>query len=234
MAILSPEDIVNHDGDVEAAIAAKRVGAREHYAETGSYPEEWEAYSKIFDGRGRPAKYKTADEYFIKGQEYFQYRVKEGRNLTVTGLALWMGFPSPTAMRQHAIAHHEVRDYRAFFLSVIRDAVEETVTDPGGQPGKQFVLKNIPDALLSTDDVSYREVSIWADKQVTELTGLNGGPVKIDREMKPEEAYMMMLEGGTLAEAKDKIAEQATDELEDAMKEMKVLEENPLDKGEAS
>ena len=214
MAILSADDIVEHSGDVEAAIKAKRVDARKHYEETGSFPEGWEIYAKIFDGRGRPPKYETADEYFLKGQEYFQKRVSEGRNFTVTGLALWMGFASPTAMRQHAIARHEVRDYRAFFLGVIRDAVEETVTDPGGQPGKMFIMKNIPDGLLATDDASYREVSIWADKQVTELTGLNGGPLVIDRNLSPEDAYLMMLDGGTLED--EKISEDAVDEIEDA------------------
>ena len=219
MSILSAEDIVNHSGDVEAALMEKREAARESYAATGSFPEEWEIYSKIFEGRGRPPKYSSADQYHEKGVAYFRNCIERGKNFTITGLSLWMGFANPSTMRQHAEASHEFRNLRAQFYSIIREAVEETVTNPGGQPGKMFVMKNIPDCITATDDVSYKEVSIWADKQTTELTGAGGGPLVIDRGLKPEEAYMLMLEGGTLSE-KDKQeqeGQQAQDEIEDAM-----------------
>lgn len=219
MAILSPEDIVSHDGDVEAAIMAKRATARDAYKETGSFPQDWEKYCKIFESPiGRPPKYNSADEYYSKGVAYFQEMVRTETTFTLTKLALWMGFPSPTAMRTHALAHHEFREPRAFFYSVIRAEAEERVMEAGGQPGKMFVMKNIPDCILASDDLSTREVSIWADKQITELTGANGGPLEIKRDISPEEAYMQMLDGGTLEAVKEEVATALTEQIEDEIK----------------
>ena len=201
MAILRAEDIVAHNGDVEAALKEKRVGAREHYGKTGAYPPAWEPYVRIHENKGRPRKFNTPEEYWQQGMAYFMRCLEEDEYFTVSGLALGMGFPNPSAMRQHAIAQHgAIRDMRATMLSMVREQAEKKLLEPGSQTGPMFVAKGIPDAITSLDDVNTPEVSFWQDKKTLELTGANGGAIKISRDLTPEEAYMQMLEGGTLEE----------------------------------
>ena len=45
-------------------------------------------------GPGRPPLYETPEEFTAKAEEYFTVCKKEGRPLTVTGLALYLGFSS--------------------------------------------------------------------------------------------------------------------------------------------
>lgn len=198
MSVLREEDIVNHSGDVYAALEAKKVIAAKSLKETGSLPSWWENMICVGKTRGVPPKFPSADAYFSQGWEYFEGQAEKDERPTITGLQLHLGFTTRATMEAHVRRHPDFRGPHGIFMSVLQMALEETIDAPGGQAGKIFLIKNIPDGLAPDDTVNVKMSYSWQDKKLTELTGAGGGPLEIRRDLKPEDAYMQMLDGGVL------------------------------------
>jgi hypothetical protein len=110
---------------------------------------------------GRPAKYNTPEELEQVIQDYFDLQEQENKPVTITGLAYHLGFES----RQSIYDYKENPEYsyilkRATFY--VESQYEARLS--GNVPtGAIFALKNMN----------------WKDKQETELSGKDGGPIQI-------------------------------------------------------
>ena len=203
MAVIQAEDIVKCEGDVKRALEAKRDAARETFKQTGSYPDWWEVTIHVGKTRGVPLKFVDGDELFSKGYEYFEKCVEKEIRPTKSGLILYLGFVNNGQLEYHMRKHPELREAHAMLMTMLKNTLEISLDKPGGQMGKIFLLKNIPDGFLPTDPVNAPTTYEFQDRKITELTGLNGAPIEVSRKMSPEEGYLKMLEGGRLADDAD-------------------------------
>ena len=111
---------------------------------------------------GRPRKYKSPEDFDAKVDEYIaQCDPEEGEPVTWTGMALYLGFASRSAMDEYA-------KYDEFLYSVkrakafVERAYERRLS--GHSPtGAIFALKNMG----------------WSDKQELEHSGPGGGPLEV-------------------------------------------------------
>lgn len=216
MGIIRAEDIVKHDGDVKAALDEKRDDAARHLEATGGFPDWWElgitlGNARYKSKRGPAPKFADPDAMYSQGYEYFMKCAERDVLPTRTGLVLALGFPAMNQLYAYARRNIEFRDVVAILLEMLKLPLEMEIAKPGGQAGKMFLLKNIPEGLSPEDDANTPMRYGWHDKHQTELTGASGGPVLIDRKMSPEEAYLKMLEGGRLAPREDEDEDSSND-----------------------
>ena len=102
---------------------------------------------------GQPAKYSSPEELKQKADEYFTEAIKEGWKITVTGLALWLGFVS-----RQSIYDYEKHGEFSYIIKNARMKVEnayESRLYTGQAGGAIFALKNMG----------------WKDKQEFEHSG---------------------------------------------------------------
>lgn len=207
MSVLNADDIVKCSGDIVQALNKKKKEAAQHMDETGSLPPWWEVGICVGKTRGVPPKFSGPEEFFSKGYEYFAECAAQNIQPTKAGLTLHMGFTTFPTFQAHVRRHPEMRDAHGTFMTLLKLPVEMEMTKPGGQQGKAFVLKNIPDGWSSTDPVDAPVTYEWQDRKITELTGPGGAALEISRKMSPEEGYLAMLEGGRLADEEEKPGE---------------------------
>lgn len=196
--VINPSDILRHGGDVEAALAEKREQAIEELEATGSLPPWWDHGVSLGRKKGAPSKFKCVDEYFSLGFEYFEDCAKLGQIPTKGGLILKLGFANLAYAINHMRRNPEYREAFATLMHMLTIPLEQELLSPAGQAGKMFLIKNIPEGLLPEDPSNAPMRYSWKDRQTQEITGADGGPLVVSREMPPEEAYRAMLEGGTL------------------------------------
>jgi hypothetical protein len=112
-------------------------------------------------GRGRPPIIETPEEFDRLVDEYVELRRAEGKRLTITGMALHLGFYGRQSLYQQA-------DREEFYDSVKRASAlveadyEDRLEDRGiPAAGTIFALKNFK----------------WSDKQEHEISGPGGAPI---------------------------------------------------------
>jgi hypothetical protein len=201
--VLSLEDVTKHDGDVVAAMKEKRELARKMLAEKGSLPEWWDWDVILDTGIGRPRKFRNPEEFLSKGLEYFERCFEREERPTSRGLCLWMGFYSWGKLTYFARKNPEFRPAHATLLTILQSVGEKGLVSGKGTAAWKFWLSNLPEGFDVTDSTDAPLRYEWKEKQQTELTGLDGGPISVKREIPPEEAYLQMLEGGKLEEPKE-------------------------------
>src|SRR5690606_40009551 len=103
------------------------------------------------------AEFRSVDEYLSRGYEYLEECAKRDVYPTKAGMILHLGFPSEPCWYGHARRNPQYRDAMSTLLLWLRVAYEHIVHEPGGQAGKMFVLKNIPDG-LSVEDPSDKKM----------------------------------------------------------------------------
>lgn len=112
-------------------------------------------------GPGRPRKISSPEEFDRLVDEYLDICEREEKPVTWTGIALHLGFTS-----RHAL--DEYKNYPGFSASVkrakliVENAYEQRMYSHN-PTGAIFVLKNMG----------------WTDKQITELTGKDGGAIEM-------------------------------------------------------
>src|SRR5690606_3174678 len=110
--------------------------------------------------QGRPRKYKSPKDFDAAVDAYKADCLANDEPITWTGLALALGFCSRQSIDEYS-------NYAGFSDSVkrakaiVENAYEKRLAGPNAA-GPIFALKNMG----------------WKDKQETELTGANGGPVE--------------------------------------------------------
>jgi len=208
MAVIDVKDIIS-EGGVEQALEKKRAEALSHKNDTGSYPEWWEEHITVGKTRGAPRKFSCPDEYFSKGYEYFERCAERHVYPTISGLVIHMGFTNRSTMYGHVRRNPEFRDAHATLMTMLQSPLERSLHEPGGQQGKIFLLKNIPEGMAVDDPVDKPMHFPWQDKRQTELTGADGTPIEVSRKMSPEEGYFAMLNGGRLAPKEDESLDDA-------------------------
>lgn len=202
MAAISSDDILKH-GTVEKALAHSRVEARQHLEETGSLPEWWDLGVSLGSSKGPPRKYATAEQYLSKGMEYLERCALRDVHPTKAGMILWLGFTNNSQWHDYPRRNPEFREAHGILLQYLQHVMELGLQTPAGQAGKMFILKNLPDGLSPEDPADKKLEYSWRDKQTTELTGEDGGPIRISRDEDPEKAYLRMLRGGVLEDEEE-------------------------------
>lgn len=125
---------------------------------------------KFYPGDGRPALYKTPEEFKAKVQEYFDAgcrRVKrkhgdgyiEVPKCTITGLALYMGFSSRQSFYDYR-KREEFKEAVEWAHTMIEMIYEEFLTE-NNPTGSIFALKQFG----------------WKDKSEHEMYGKGGAPL---------------------------------------------------------
>lgn len=198
--LLSLEDVVAHEGDAKKALDAKRREAAKVMDEEGSLPEWWDLRIPLKrDGRGKPPKFSCPEEFLSKGVAYLEKCFDEGKTPTSRGLCLWMGFHSWAAFNDYARRNVDFRHVHGQLLLALQTVIEQALAEGKGNPGgRKFLLSNINDGFEVDDPTDAPMKFSWKEKQQTELVGEGGGPIRIGKEIPPEEAYLRMLEGGRL------------------------------------
>jgi len=102
------------------------------------------------DNSGRPPLYESPEQLFQKANEYFEYCISNKEKITITGLALYLGFES----RQSIYDYAEKEEYS--YIIKRAQLVVENSYETAGQTIDIFALKNMG----------------WVDRQ--ELTGKDG------------------------------------------------------------
>ena len=210
--VLGLKDVVAHDGDVGAALREKQRQAVEEYERTGSLPEWWDLRVPLKKA-GRPPKFSCPEEFLSKGLGYLEQCLEEERLPTTRGLALWMGFHTWSAFNDYARRNVEFRIPHGQLLLAIQALIERMLAEGKGNPaGRKFLLTNIPDGFELDDATDAKLRFSWKEKQQTELVGEDGGPIRVSRDVPPEEGYLRMLEGGKLEEGDVIVEEDSSDE----------------------
>lgn len=109
---------------------------------------------------GRPRMFKTADEIYKEGAEFFEWCKKEKVKPTITGLALFLGFTSRQALINY---EHGDKDF-IDAVKRLKLAVENSY-EQSGQTIDIFALKNMD----------------WKDK--TETSSEHSGEIVITRKI---------------------------------------------------
>jgi hypothetical protein len=110
---------------------------------------------------GRPPTIATPEEFDAKADAYFATCTENEKPVTLTGLVIALGFVSRQSLTDYA-AKPEFSDSVKRAKLRVENAYEERL-DSQKPTGPIFALKNMG----------------WADKQVLEHTGAEGGPVAI-------------------------------------------------------
>jgi len=90
---------------------------------------------------GQPAKYSSPQELKEKADEYFKEAIEKGWKITVTGLALWLGFES-----RQSIYDYEKHGEFSYIIKNARMKVEnayESRLYDNNAGGAIFALKNM-------------------------------------------------------------------------------------------
>jgi hypothetical protein len=103
----------------------------------------------IGNNGGRPPIYETPEELYEKCSEYFQYCIDNKEKITITGLALFLGFCS-----RQSIYDYEKKDKFSYIIKRAKLTVENSYETTGGTIDI-FALKQLG----------------WADKQEIEHSG---------------------------------------------------------------
>jgi hypothetical protein len=103
---------------------------------------------------GKPPMFSSPKELKDKISEYFEYCIKNNEKVTITGLALYLGFESRQSLSDYNIKSKEY----SYIIKRAKLAVEHSY-ETHGQTIDIFALKNMG----------------WVDRQ--ELTGANGNPL---------------------------------------------------------
>lgn len=170
-------------------------------------------------GAGRPLKYKNVEEMQIVIDKYFQdcegkpLTIKDpetGENkpvfdkwgnpvivgqkpLTITGLALALGFNSRTSLLNYENKDDEFLNTLTRAKAKVEEYAESRLFDKDGANGAKFSLAN-----------NFRD---WRDKQDIELSGQNGGPLQIlDISGLPPEALDAIAAAKDMQEIRDIVA----------------------------
>lgn len=115
------------------------------------------------DKGGRPPHYTTAEEMQVKIDEYFTYQDELKRPLTITGLALHLGFCDRSSF-------YDYEENEGFFYTIkkARTRIENNYEEhlfSKAYPGAIFALKNFG----------------WKDKQEIEHSGNESKPITIKK-----------------------------------------------------
>lgn len=234
MAVLNPEDIVATGGNVEDALDAKRRVAAQHLKETGSLPDWWElgvslGSTQFAARKGPPKKFADADAFFAQGLAFFQKCAENDVLPTQSALILFMGFTGNSQYHGYVRRNGEFREAHDRMQTMLHCPLEMAISGPGSQVGTMFLLKNTPEGFSPTDPSNKPLSFPWRDKQTTELTGPDGGPIEIKRDEDPQEAYMKMLNGGIL-EDKEGEGEALKGEVEKEMDRLDKENETAVDR----
>jgi hypothetical protein len=107
------------------------------------------------DKTGRPLKYKSADELEKKIIEFFDFCEEKEENITICGLALYVGFCERKALYRYAERGQDFYQVIKRALMIIEKHYEDRLS--GNTPtGAIFALKNMD----------------WKDQSQTEHTGI--------------------------------------------------------------
>lgn len=203
MGIINEADMVSGKNIAEV-LQEKRLEALSHLDKTGSLPDWWELGIKLSLPKATQ-KFVSPEEYFEHGMAYFQ-RIAEqaaeqndpAKRPTLSGLVLWMGFTCKSGFEAHVRRNPEFRDAHAIFMTLLGSPLEESLGRTGvNTAGISFLLKNLPEGFLPTDDINTPSRHNWKDRRQTELTGHEGGPLVVQQEgLSPEDIYMQMLQHG--------------------------------------
>lgn len=90
---------------------------------------------------GQPAKYNSAEELKQRADEYFNQAIAKGWKITITGLALWLGFAS----RQSIYDYEKQGEYSYAIKNArmkVENAYESRLYDSNAG-GAIFALKNL-------------------------------------------------------------------------------------------
>lgn len=117
--------------------------------------------------RGRPRMYDEPEAFSDKVEAYFDETEAKGKHATLAGLSYFMGF----ADKQSFV---EYENYGADFSITVKrarlrmeaDRHDRVISKDSFTPGLIFDLKNNHG---------------WKDKTEQELTGADGGPVRIEK-----------------------------------------------------
>lgn len=90
---------------------------------------------------GRPPKYKKKEELQEKIDSYFEECEKKGKPLTITGLALALGFNSRQALLNYQ-GKKEFNDTITRAKARVEQYAEERLFDKAGANGAKFSLSN--------------------------------------------------------------------------------------------
>jgi hypothetical protein len=111
---------------------------------------------------GRPLKFPDPQEIIDRANEYFQRSIEAESKITITGLALYIGFVSRKQMIEYE-RRPEYRNAISRAKQTVAEYYENLATTPGMSPqGAIFLLKNLD----------------FTDGQSLELTGPGGGPIQ--------------------------------------------------------
>lgn len=113
---------------------------------------------------GRPRLYESAEAFAQKTGEYFQQVEERGKMPTMAGLCLHMGFYDRESFSHYAEYGEEFSRTVKGARLMIEDDRHQRLANPACT-GVIFDLK-----------VNHG----WQDKNITELTGADGGPVKTE------------------------------------------------------
>lgn len=209
MAIICDKDMVE-GVSISDILQEKRKEAADHLDRTGSLPDWWELGIRLSVPKATQ-KFASPEEYFTHGMAYFQ-RVAEqsvanedpALRPTLSGLILWMGFTCRSGFEMHVRRNPEFRNAHATFMTLLNAPLEGALSRPGvNTAGISFLLKNLPEGFLPTDDINVSARHNWKDRRQTEITGEGGGPLVVQTsERTPEEVYMDMLKRGARLQEK--------------------------------
>lgn len=125
----------------------------------------------------RPRLIQSPEEAEERADAYFAQCVADEKPVTITGLALALGLSSRQSLIEYE-SREEFSDTIKSLKAYVEQCYEERLAS-GAAAGAIFALKNFG----------------WTDKQTIEQTGLNGGPIRHDVTLTPEEAYKRLLDG---------------------------------------
>ena len=111
---------------------------------------------------GRPRKFNSAEEMQEAICEFFANRQEEKRPVTMTGLALHLGFVNRQSMYDYEVRSPAFSDTIKMARTMIEEQYEQALAIGAGNAGHIFALKNFG----------------WSDKTQQEISGPGGEAVK--------------------------------------------------------
>jgi hypothetical protein len=203
--MIDEETLDAFDGDVKAALGARRKQAVDYLKETGSLPPWYEFGVAIGLAKGGTAKkFESPEEFLEKAMGYFR-KCAENNVIPMPGaLYAFMGFTSSGALTNYARRNPDFREAHQLIQTWLKIPLEWLLTEPGqNTTGAWKRLTNIPDGWEVDDDPNLVPMSYqYKDRRQQELVGLDGASLDIiPGDKTAEELYReMQAVGRRLAE----------------------------------